>query len=183
MKINFYSRNADKTTVQYWRKSVTIYSLVDLLPQYICAILTEIQKRRSSEEPSELVWKSSGSTPQPAEQEERQENDGIPSELKGATKWKTVKIKDPSTPSKASVFLGASEVCRNYSFVLFWEIHVILLWILFYNFFWQKEASSKLSVLLNVMHIFIQISACRNMLNQIYIVGKRIWPNNSSSKI
>ncbi|XP_065943924.1 uncharacterized protein [Magallana gigas] len=72
-------------------------------------ITTKIQKRRSSEEPSELVWKSSGSTPQPAEQEERQENDGIPSELKGATKWKTVKIKDPSTPSKASVFLGASD--------------------------------------------------------------------------
>lgn len=98
-------------------ENLTIYSLVDLLPQYICAILTEIQKRRSSEEPSELVWKSSGSTPQPAEQEERQENDGIPSELKGATKWKTVKIKDPSTPSKASVFLGASDVCRNYSIV------------------------------------------------------------------
>lgn len=94
-------------------ENLTIYSLVDLLPQYICAILTEIQKRRSSEEPSELVWKSSGSTPQPAEQEERQENDGIPSELKGATKWKTVKIKDPSTPSKASVFLGASDVCRT----------------------------------------------------------------------
>lgn len=97
--------------------NLTIYSLVDLLPQYMSAILTEIQKRRSSEEPSELVWKSSGSTPQPAEQEERQENDGIPSELKGATKWKTVKIKDPSTPSKASVFLGASDVCRNYSIV------------------------------------------------------------------
>lgn len=94
-------------------ENLTIYSLVDLLPQYMSAILTEIQKRRSSEEPSELVWKSSGSTPQPAEQEERQENDGIPSELKGATKWKTVKIKDPSTPSKASVFLGASDVCST----------------------------------------------------------------------
>lgn len=82
------------------------------------AILTEIQKRRSSEEPSELVWKSSESTPQPAEQEESKENDGIPSELKGATKWKTVKIKDPSTPSKASVFLGASDVCRTDYFVL-----------------------------------------------------------------
>lgn len=70
---------------------------------------TEIQKRRSIEEPSELVWKSSGSTTQPAEQKECQGSDGIPSELKGATKWKTVKIKDPSTPSKASVFLGASD--------------------------------------------------------------------------
>lgn len=138
-KINMHTRNADKTTVQYWRKSVTIYSLVDLLPQYICAILTEIQKRRSSEEPSELVWKSSGSTPQPAEQEERQENDGIPSELKGATKWKTVKIKDPSTPSKASVFLGASDVCRTDSIVSSERYMLFCCELCFITFFGRKR--------------------------------------------
>nr|XP_022311754.1 uncharacterized protein LOC111116988 isoform X1 [Crassostrea virginica] len=70
---------------------------------------TEIQRRRSSEEPTELVWKSSEGQTAPSTEEEKQEADEIPQELKGAEKWKTVKIKDPSTPSKASVFLGAAE--------------------------------------------------------------------------
>ena len=74
-------------------------------------LITEIQRRRSSEEPTELVWKSSEGQTAPSTEEEKQEADEIPQELKGAEKWKTVKIKDPSTPTKASVFLGAAEVC------------------------------------------------------------------------
>ncbi|XP_056001961.1 uncharacterized protein LOC125661824 isoform X2 [Ostrea edulis] len=76
-------------------------------------VTTKVQRRQSSEEssnkePSELIWKSSEDVPKPLEEDERQVNDGIPQELKGAEKWKTVKIKDQSTPSKASVFLGVS---------------------------------------------------------------------------
>lgn len=149
-------------------ENLTIYSLVDLLPQYMSAILTEIQKRRSSEEPSELVWKSSGSTPQPAEQEERQENDGIPSELKGATKWKTVKIKDPSTPSKASVFLGASDVCRNYSIVSSERYMLFCCEFCFINFLAERGILKiKCIAKCHAYNLFIQISAmpCRYLLN------------------
>ena len=69
--------------------------------QFIWCILFKVYRKvEENSPPKNETHSSPKSKPSPWEPEY------VPPELQGSEKWKTVKLSDPNTPTKESVFIG-----------------------------------------------------------------------------